>query len=78
MLTSKVSIVPFAVVPFRTACGRGCPGGGTDSDDTGMIPRAWRAGSDEIGRDNETGFDKTSESGVVDVVDGVWVWVAGV
>ena len=43
-----------------------------------MMPRAWRAGSDAIGRDNETGFDKASEVGVVDVVDGVWAWAVAV
>ena len=68
--------MPFSVVPFKTACGWGCPGGGTDRDDTGIMPRAWSAGSDEMGRDNETGFDGASEVVVVvaDVGDVVWVW----
>jgi len=45
------------------------------NDDTGIMPRAWRAGSDEIGRDSATGFDKASDVVVVGVVDGVWIWV---
>jgi hypothetical protein len=48
-LISKLSIVPLEVVPFNTACGCGWSGGGSEVELTGMIPSAWRAGSDDTG-----------------------------
>jgi len=48
-LISKLSIVPFEVVPRRTACGCGWSGGGREVAGTGMMPNAWSAGSEATG-----------------------------
>jgi len=48
-LISRLSIVPFAVDPLRTAGGCGWPSGGREVAGTGIIPSAWRAGNDATG-----------------------------
>jgi len=48
-LISRLSIVPFAVEPLRTAGGCGWPSGGRAVAGTGIIPSEWRAGNDATG-----------------------------
>lgn len=48
-MISKQIVVPFCVVPLRTAAGCGCPGGGALAAGTGMIPRAESAAKEDDG-----------------------------
>lgn len=48
-LISKLTIVPFCVVPFKTAAGCACPDAGALPAGTGIIPSADSPGSDDDG-----------------------------
>lgn len=48
-LISRLTIVPFCVVPFSTAAGCGWSAGGAFSAGTGMMPSAAREASEDAG-----------------------------